>query len=72
MTRSREGKRSQPDPPRREPVKRSVGIYGMSEYCSSRATTQLQLVLGFGNLSECAIEAGIARPATYSGQPAGS
>ena len=40
---------------------RSVGIYGMSEYRSSRGTTPPQLVLGFGNLSERAIEAGIAR-----------
>ncbi|HEX2499074.1 MAG TPA: PLP-dependent aminotransferase family protein [Actinomycetes bacterium] len=50
--------------------KRSVGIYGMSEYRSNRATTPLQLVLGFGNLSERAIEAGIARIGDLlSGQP---
>jgi GntR family transcriptional regulator / MocR family aminotransferase len=53
--------------------KRSVGIQGMSEYRSGRATTPLQLVLGFGNLSECATEAGIARAGDLlGGQPAGS
>jgi GntR family transcriptional regulator / MocR family aminotransferase len=40
---------------------RLVGIYGMSEYRSNRATTPPQLVLGFGNLSGRAVEAGIAR-----------
>jgi DNA-binding transcriptional MocR family regulator len=44
----------------------------MSEYRSGCATTPLQLVLGFGNLSERAIEAGIARVGDLLGQPAGS
>jgi len=45
----------------------------MSEYRSRRATTPLQLVLGFGNLFERAIEAGIARAGDLlGGQPAGS
>jgi GntR family transcriptional regulator / MocR family aminotransferase len=39
---------------------RSVGLYGMSTYRSSRATTPPQLVLGFGNLTERAIHDGIA------------
>jgi GntR family transcriptional regulator/MocR family aminotransferase len=39
---------------------RRVGLYGMSTYRSSRATTPPQLVLGFGNLSERAIQQGIA------------
>jgi GntR family transcriptional regulator / MocR family aminotransferase len=39
---------------------RSVGLYGMSTYRSSGATTPPQLVLGFGNLGERAIQAGIA------------
>jgi GntR family transcriptional regulator / MocR family aminotransferase len=39
---------------------RSVGLYGMSAYRSTRATTPTQLVLGFGNLAERAIQAGIA------------
>jgi GntR family transcriptional regulator / MocR family aminotransferase len=39
---------------------RSVGLYGMSTYRSTRATTPPQLVLGFGNLSERAIHNGIA------------
>ncbi len=39
---------------------RSVGLYGMSGYRSSHATTPPQLVLGFGNLSEHAIQKGIA------------
>jgi GntR family transcriptional regulator / MocR family aminotransferase len=39
---------------------RSVGLYGMSTYRSTRATTPPQLVLGFGNLSERAIHHGIA------------
>ncbi|HKE51888.1 MAG TPA: PLP-dependent aminotransferase family protein, partial [Actinomycetes bacterium] len=52
--------------------KRAVGIYGMSEYRSSGATAPPQLVLGFGNLSERAIEAGIARIGDLlHGQPAG-
>jgi GntR family transcriptional regulator/MocR family aminotransferase len=39
---------------------RSVGLYGMSGYRSTGATTPPQLVLGFGNLGERAIQAGIA------------
>ena len=38
----------------------SVGLYGMSAYRSTGATTPPQLVLGFGNLGERAIQAGIA------------
>jgi hypothetical protein len=45
----------------------------MTEYRSGRATTPLQLILGFGNLSEPAIEAGIVRAGDrLGGQPAGS
>jgi GntR family transcriptional regulator/MocR family aminotransferase len=39
---------------------RSVGLYGMSAFRSTQATTPPQLVLGFGNLAERAIHAGIA------------
>ena len=39
---------------------RSVGLYGMSRYRSTGAVRPVQLVLGFGNLSERAIAAGIA------------
>jgi GntR family transcriptional regulator / MocR family aminotransferase len=39
---------------------RSVGLYGMSRYRSSGAVRPVQLVLGFGNLGERAIAAGIA------------
>ena len=39
---------------------RSIGLYGMSEFRSSGATRPPELVLGFGNLSEGAIERGIA------------
>jgi GntR family transcriptional regulator / MocR family aminotransferase len=39
---------------------RSVGLHGMSDNRSSGATTPTQLVVGFGNLSERAIQAGIA------------
>ncbi len=38
---------------------RSVGLYGMSAYRSTGSTTPPQLVLGFGNLGERAIVAGI-------------
>ncbi|MCX5375383.1 PLP-dependent aminotransferase family protein [Streptomyces sp. NBC_00091] len=38
---------------------RSVGLYGMSACRSSRATEPTQLVLGFGNVGERAITAGI-------------
>jgi GntR family transcriptional regulator/MocR family aminotransferase len=42
-------------------LERSVGLYGMSEFRSraSRAGAPPQLVLGFGNVSESAIDAGI-------------
>jgi GntR family transcriptional regulator/MocR family aminotransferase len=39
---------------------RSVGLYGMSTYRSSGADRPGQLVVGFGNLGERTIEAGIA------------
>jgi GntR family transcriptional regulator/MocR family aminotransferase len=39
---------------------RSVGLYGMSTYRSTHTTTSPQLVLGFGNLTERAIQNGIA------------
>ena len=39
---------------------RSVGLYGMSAYRSTGADRPVQLVLGFGNLSERTIAAGIA------------
>jgi DNA-binding transcriptional MocR family regulator len=39
---------------------RSVGLYGMSTYRSTRATTPPQLVLGFGDLTEGAVRTGIA------------
>ncbi|HEY2258238.1 MAG TPA: PLP-dependent aminotransferase family protein [Solirubrobacteraceae bacterium] len=38
---------------------RSIGIYGMSSYRPSRRSGAPQLVLGFGNLSEAAIQRGI-------------
>jgi GntR family transcriptional regulator/MocR family aminotransferase len=40
---------------------RDVGLYGMSAQRSNRATVPSQLVLGFGNLTERAIQAGIAK-----------
>jgi GntR family transcriptional regulator/MocR family aminotransferase len=40
--------------------KRSVGLYGMSTYRTDNAPGPPQLVLGFGNLSQRAIQAGIA------------
>jgi GntR family transcriptional regulator / MocR family aminotransferase len=43
-----------------EAAKRSVGLYGMSECRSGNATEPPQLVLGFGNLDQRAIGAGIA------------
>ena len=39
---------------------RSIGLHGMSAYRFDGATTPPQLVLGFGNLTEGAIERGIA------------
>ncbi|MDH6580407.1 PLP-dependent aminotransferase family protein [Kitasatospora sp. MAP5-34] len=39
---------------------RSVGLYGMSTCRSSHATSPPQLVLGFGNVGERAVTAGIA------------
>jgi GntR family transcriptional regulator / MocR family aminotransferase len=38
---------------------RSIGLYGMSANRSTRATTPPQLVLGFGNLTQRAIQKGI-------------
>jgi len=40
--------------------KRSVGLYGMSAQRSTNAAVPAQLLLGFGNLGERAIQAGIA------------
>jgi GntR family transcriptional regulator/MocR family aminotransferase len=40
--------------------RRAIGLYGMSSYRASKATRPAQLVLGFGNLTEGAIERGIA------------
>jgi GntR family transcriptional regulator/MocR family aminotransferase len=40
---------------------RDVGLYGMSDQRSDRSTKPTQLVLGFGNLTERAIQAGIAK-----------
>jgi GntR family transcriptional regulator/MocR family aminotransferase len=39
---------------------RSIGLYGMSSYRPGGGTGSPQLVLGFGNLSDAAIERGIA------------
>src|SRR6266536_3250025 len=39
---------------------RSVGLYGMSDCRMNGATTPPQLVLGFGNITDRAIRAGIA------------
>jgi GntR family transcriptional regulator/MocR family aminotransferase len=39
---------------------RSVGLYGMSAFRSDGATVPAQLILGFGNISERSIRAGIA------------
>jgi GntR family transcriptional regulator/MocR family aminotransferase len=39
---------------------RSIGLYGMSSYRPSGRTGAPQLVLGFGDLSESAIERGVA------------
>jgi GntR family transcriptional regulator/MocR family aminotransferase len=41
-------------------LERGVGLYGMSAFRADRATEPTQLVLGFGNLGERAIEPGIA------------
>ncbi len=38
---------------------RSIGLYGMSGYRPSGRDGPPQLVIGFGNLSESAIERGI-------------
>jgi GntR family transcriptional regulator/MocR family aminotransferase len=46
---------------------RSVGLYGMSTHRSDHVTTPTQLVLGFGNLSERDIHAGIAAIADLLG-----
>jgi len=39
---------------------RSVGLYGMSTYRADHAPHPPQLVLGFGNTSQRAIQSGIA------------
>jgi GntR family transcriptional regulator/MocR family aminotransferase len=39
---------------------RLVGLYGMGDYRATAAAAAPQLVLGFGNVSERAIEPGIA------------
>jgi GntR family transcriptional regulator / MocR family aminotransferase len=39
---------------------RSVGLYGMSAFRMSGTTVPAQLVMGFGNLTERAIEKGVA------------
>jgi GntR family transcriptional regulator/MocR family aminotransferase len=39
---------------------RSIGLHGISGYRSTGVTDPPELVLGFGNLSETAIERGIA------------
>jgi GntR family transcriptional regulator/MocR family aminotransferase len=39
---------------------RSVGLYGMSAFRSDGATVPAQLILGFGNISERSIRAGVA------------
>ena len=46
---------------------RSVGLYGMSPFRSSGATTPTQLILGFGDLSERAVSDGIAAVADLLG-----
>jgi GntR family transcriptional regulator / MocR family aminotransferase len=43
-----------------EALRRSVGLYGMGPFRASRGPAPQQLVLGFGLVSERAIEAGIA------------
>ncbi len=43
-----------------EARRRSVGLYGMAPFRASRGAAPPQLVLGFGLVSERAIEAGIA------------
>jgi hypothetical protein len=45
---------------------RSIGLYGMSEYRSSGATRPPELVLGFGNVSEEAVDSASPRSATSS------
>lgn len=42
---------------------RSVGLYGLSDLCSRPADRHPRLVLGFGNLPERSIRAGIERVA---------
>jgi GntR family transcriptional regulator/MocR family aminotransferase len=44
----------------REARSRSVGLYGMSRYRADHASGPPQLVLGFGNTSQRAIQTGIA------------
>jgi GntR family transcriptional regulator/MocR family aminotransferase len=54
-----------PDPADEQAVvraarERSVGLYGMAKHRATRAAAPPQLVLGFGNVSERAVEPGIA------------
>ncbi len=43
----------------RRHAQRSIGLYGMGSYRPDGGTGPPQLVLGFGNLSDAAIERGI-------------
>jgi len=63
-----------PDSPGEEEIvakarERSVGLYPMSRYRSDGATHPPQLVLGFGDLSEAAIQRGVASIADLLGEP---
>jgi GntR family transcriptional regulator/MocR family aminotransferase len=54
-----------PDPTDEQTVvtaarQRSIGLYGMSRYRFDGATRPTELVIGFGNVTEGAIEHGIA------------
>lgn len=51
---------------------RSVGLYGMSTFRSDGATVPAQLILGFGNISERSIRAGIAAIGDLLDVPRGS
>jgi GntR family transcriptional regulator/MocR family aminotransferase len=44
----------------REATARSIGLHGMSHYRIDAATHPPQLVMGFGHLTESAIDRGIA------------
>jgi len=50
--------------------RRDVGLYGMSEFRSSGSAEPPQLILGFGNIGERSIRAGLAAVADLlDGQP---